>query len=74
MCTLHAESDVDGSNTVLPPISIGAVVFTELTHTFPNGGIASLACSATLGTSWAASQIKIVAVKVGSESKVAVSS
>jgi len=70
-CTLTAEGDSDGANTTLQNgLSIGSTVSTELTHTFAAAGTVSLSCTANGGTSqWLASQNKIIALKVGSETR-----
>jgi len=74
-CTLTAEADSDTANTTLQnTLLIGSSVSAVLTHTFAGTGAATLSCTAIGGTSnWLASQIKIVAVKVGTETRTTVS-
>lgn len=70
-CTLTAGGDSDTANQVLPGIGIGATMNTQVVHTFPSTGSASLACTAT-GAGWVASLTKIAAVKVASAKTTAV--
>jgi hypothetical protein len=71
-CTLTAGADTDGSSALAPDSTgIGTTVTTQLTHTFATTGAATVTCT-MLGAAWTATKAKIIAIKVGSESKTAV--
>lgn len=64
-CRLIAESSLDESNRGLRANGTGEAHNLQLAHTFTSAGAISLACRTSSGN-WAASDTKILAIKVGS--------
>ena len=70
ICTLTAGSDTDEAYQTLGP-AIRETVFTTVTHTFTAPGQATFACSKTItdNTQLMLNDVKLVALRVGTESK-----